>query len=40
MTKRTVKRCRRFVKLDRIIWVNLACLCVAARRQEDIGCGG
>ncbi|HHR85847.1 MAG TPA: SAM-dependent DNA methyltransferase, partial [Candidatus Acetothermia bacterium] len=27
-------------KLDQIIWANLACLCVDARRQEDIGYGG
>jgi len=26
-------------KLDQIIWANLACLCVSARRQEDIGYG-
>jgi len=25
---------------DQIIWANLACLCVPARRQEDIGYGG
>jgi type I restriction enzyme M protein len=27
-------------RLDEIIWANLACLCVPARRQEDIGYGG
>jgi len=27
-------------KLDQIICANLACLCVSARRQEDISYGG
>ena len=25
--------------LDKLIWANLACLCVSARRQEEIGYG-
>jgi len=27
-------------KLDELIWANLACLCVSARRQEEVGYGG
>lgn len=27
-------------KLDKLIWANLACLCVSAHRYEEFGYGG
>ncbi len=39
LTAELKKQTAEAARLDKLIWANLACLCVSARRQEDIGYG-
>ena len=39
LTAELKKQTAEAARLDKLIWANLTCLCVSARRQEDIGYG-